>query len=432
MNDESYSVSEAARKLGVSIPTLKRMVADGELHSFTTPGGHLRVRAESIVELREGNHKRSTRPAPPSSVLTNRRERVEELGLEAQELRAKREIAKLKAEEDAEERRQQEALEAREREAELEAEAEAQKQASWRREQAEQRERREQQRQLAEFRSRWLKKAGEVLADTRFAWLAGPQRKEVLKVVEEEIRERQPDEEPCMLEVVKQTIANVGTPWYAEWQWQVKLKEATERALLGLPYGASDTERARAIAAVRKALEGLARNAEEFEIRAAITEALQPVRQAVEKRNLTQLLTLWVVWQLPWSRTESDERRIRRECVEILAELPDDISQEDAKEALEATIQVGKEKIEEREAETNRRRQKAGLIQQGLAEVASYFLRLRQEELISSEEYWDSDLIAGLRESVEETLSDELTGEESPKQVRDMVHEVIDCELEIE
>ncbi|OFV96449.1 MAG: hypothetical protein A3F68_10405 [Acidobacteria bacterium RIFCSPLOWO2_12_FULL_54_10] len=407
------------------------MAADRELQTFTTPGGHLRVRAESLEEMRDGNHKRSTRPAPPSSVLTNRREKVEELGLEAQELRAKREISKLKAEEQAEERRQQEALEASERHAEIEAEAEAQEQERWRQEQAEKRERREQERQLAQFHSGWLKKAAEVLADKNFSWLAGPQRKEVLKEVEEEIRDRQPEEEPCMLEIVTQTIVDVTAPWYAGSQWQARLKEAMGRAIRGLPYGVTDTERTRAIAAVRKALEGVAKNAEEFEIRAAIAEAVEPVRQAVEKRNLTERVTTWAVWQLPWSRTDSDERCIRRECAEILAELPDGVSEEDAKEALEETIQEAKEEIEDRKARKERKRKKASLIQYGLSEITSYLLRLRQEKVISSEEYWDSELREELTGTVRNALKEEISGEESNKEVKKLVHDIVDEELEI-
>ena len=50
---ESFSASEAASLLGVSIPTLKRMVVEGRLESFRTPGGHLRILAESVDTLRE-------------------------------------------------------------------------------------------------------------------------------------------------------------------------------------------------------------------------------------------------------------------------------------------------------------------------------------------------------------------------------------------
>ena len=99
---DSHSASEAAALLGVSIPTLKRMVAEGRLDAFRTPGGHFRITAESIEALRE---QRQTRPRPvrdASPVLQNRRERLEELTLEAQEHRARRELEKLRREEQEE------------------------------------------------------------------------------------------------------------------------------------------------------------------------------------------------------------------------------------------------------------------------------------------------------------------------------------------
>ena len=51
----------------------------------------------------------------------------------------------------------------------------------------------------------------------------------------------------------------------------------------------------------------------------AIAEAVQPVRRAIERRLLHERLITWGLGQLPWSRTEFDMARIRRECAEILA-----------------------------------------------------------------------------------------------------------------
>src|SRR5207249_702967 len=92
------------------------MVADGQLEAFRTPGGHFRIVAESIEALREqGQRPRPVRDVSP--VLHNHREHVEELTLEAQELRAKRELEKLRREQDEEEERRQAEAEARDLEA---------------------------------------------------------------------------------------------------------------------------------------------------------------------------------------------------------------------------------------------------------------------------------------------------------------------------
>src|SRR5207244_13627855 len=96
VSTDSYSASDAAATLGVSIPTLRRMVRDGTVEGFRTPGGHLRVTAQSIEAVK---NQRQSRPRPAreaSAMLQNRRECLEELTLEAQEHRARRELAKLR------------------------------------------------------------------------------------------------------------------------------------------------------------------------------------------------------------------------------------------------------------------------------------------------------------------------------------------------
>ena len=87
---------------------------------------------------------------------------------------------------------------------------------------------------------------------------------------------------------------------------------------------------------------------------------------------------------------------------------------------------------EERKAREERKRKKDSLIHQGLSEITSYLLRLRHEDIISSEEYWDSGFKKELTEAVRDALEDELSGEESAEEVRELVHETIDGELEIE
>ena len=177
--DESYSVSEAARHLGVSIPTAKRMVADGQLEAFRTPGGHLRIVAESIEALREqGQRPRPVREA--SLVLHNRRERLEELTIEAQELRAKRELEKLRREQAEEEEQRQAEAEAREREAAEQREAARLEQRRFEREQQRELDRQEAEREQAEFHSRWLGAVAQALSATEARWLSAAERKEIL------------------------------------------------------------------------------------------------------------------------------------------------------------------------------------------------------------------------------------------------------------
>ena len=73
--------------------------------------------------------------------------------------------------------------------------------------------------------------------------------------------------------------------------------------------------------------------------------------------------------QPPRGRTDRDEARVRRECVEILADLPLDVSGPAAKDALERTITEARREIEQRQAEKEQQAKKAGLVDQGVAEV---------------------------------------------------------------
>ena len=95
-------------------------------------------------------------------------------------------------------------------------------------------------------------------------------------------------------------------------------------------------------------------------MRVAAQEAIQPLCIAIEKRLLDERLIEWAIRELPyWGRTDRDEARLRRECAEILEELPIDVSEEEAKEALEPTISETCQEIEERQArKSNAKRKK--------------------------------------------------------------------------
>jgi len=425
MPSESYSVAEAARILGVSIPTLKRMSADGQLEGFRTPGGHLRIVAESIQALRE------QRPPSrqPSSVLTNRRERVEELALEAQELRAKREITKLQAEEEAEARRRQDEAETQELQAEREAEAARLRRERLKLQEARERERQEAERQLAAFRRRWLDKVTRRLSAFELRWLSAAQHKEIFAAAETEINARQPHDEPHMMEIVTRTIAALVEPFAARRQAQERRNRVVKDTLHHLPIFTTEGERARAAAAIRESLTHLPEDAEEFEIRAAAEEAVKPIRRTIEKRLLDERLITAAIRELPLGSTDRDEARLRWACAGILAELPEDVSEVEAQEALEPTVREACEEIEERQAEKRREALKASLIRYGVAEVSNCLWRLKEDEEISSEEYWDSDLRADLARAVKDELEAELIGEETTKEVSELVREIIDEEF---
>ena len=101
MSAESISVREASLITGMHPQTIKRLCDEGRLPHFKTPGGHYRFRRSDLADFTSGRNRRppAGNGSGPSSVLQNRRETVEELGLQTQELRARRDLRKLEDEE---------------------------------------------------------------------------------------------------------------------------------------------------------------------------------------------------------------------------------------------------------------------------------------------------------------------------------------------
>ncbi|HEV2380945.1 MAG TPA: helix-turn-helix domain-containing protein [Terriglobia bacterium] len=438
---DSYSVSEAATLLGVSIPTLKRMVTDGTLDGFRTPGGHLRISAASIDAIKNQRQTRARSVREASPVLQNRRERLEELNIETQEMRARRELAKLQREEQEEaERREAEAQtreeEAAQRQAEIELEQErlareeAQERRRLERERLQEQQRREAENKLAAFHQRWYDAAAEAVITAKLAWLTPSQRKELGEALEAEIDRRQPADEPRMGAIIVRSLEALVEPLRAERDAQERRQKLTKEALWSLPYSATEADKVKAAEAITEALGRLDTFADVCKMRVAAQEAVRPFRQAIEKRDLDARLINWALQSLPWSRTEGDMARIRRESAEILAEFPPDVSEPEGREALQPTVTEACTEINNRQAEKERQARKVQLVGEGLAEINTHMLELLREDEITRDEYLDSDFTRRLETAVRRGLESELTGDESTKAARKVARGIIDGELE--
>ncbi|HEV2378684.1 MAG TPA: helix-turn-helix domain-containing protein [Terriglobia bacterium] len=438
---DSYSVSEAAALLGVSIPTLKKMVTDGTLDGFRTPGGHLRITADSIDAMKSQRQMRARPVREASPVLKNRREHLEELTIQAQEHRARRELERLEREDQEEaERREAEAQareeEAEQRQAEIDLEQErlsreeAQERRRLERERLQEQQRLQAEEQLAAFRQRWYDAAAEAVMNLKHSWLTPSQRKEVVEALETEIERRQPADEPRMGALIVRSLEALLEPLRAERDSRERRQKLTNEALWSLPYSATEAEKVKATAAIREALGRFDSFADLCEMRLAAKEAVQPFRQAIERRQLEVRLIAWALGSLPWGRTEGDIARIRRESTEILAELPADVSEPECREALEPTVKEACAEISKRQAEQDRQARKARLMTDGFAEINTYMLELLREDAITREEYLDGDFTRKLETDVRHGLESELTGHETSKKVRALARKIIDKELE--
>ena len=212
-SESSYSVSEAAQELGVSPPTVRRMVQDGDLRSFRTPGGHIRVPSSSIEKFRAGADDELDPVDPPSSVLQSRRERIEELSLEAEELRAKRQLDQIRRDQAAEESERADAEDARNRRAQRERDSAAVELRRMERQQERERAQTERERIQREFFARWLRFGNDLLLRPDYRWLSASQRKTVVDAVEDESGNRDVDDEERMKEIVTQVVMVTIEPW---------------------------------------------------------------------------------------------------------------------------------------------------------------------------------------------------------------------------
>jgi excisionase family DNA binding protein len=366
MPGQSYRVSEAANLLGVSVPTLKSLVRDKKLRAFRTPGGQLRVLADSLEQVQQGPALRPAREASP--VLQNRRERVEELALEAQELRAGHEIRKLRQEDAAEARQKREERQERAREAEQEAQRLELEQQQLEIQRHERAEHARAQAALRDFRQGWFAHADKLLAAFTYAWLTLPQRKEITEALEAEIAKHSPDDERRMERIVQNSLASFVAPLEAQREIARRCGHALDRVLLKISVSATPSERVRAEALAREALRQVPFDADADELLTKAQDAIAPVSRA----------------------------------------------------------------IEDREVREKRQASKQGFIRSAFVTVSFYKSELRDQDEISQHEYSDRVLWDGINEDVRHELSQELTGDESPQEVEGLIRSIVDEAFELE
>ena len=261
------------------------------------------------------------------------------------------------------------------------------------------------------------------------SWLSVAQKKEIIDAVEMEINKRQPIDEPRMVTILVLTIAALAERYRTERQAEDSRQSVIDRARWHLAAGATEQEKASAAIAVREAVRRQPANASEAEMWTSTQEALRPINQVVEKRRQKERILAWAIAQLPWGKTELDGARVRRECAEILADLPEDIAEIEAKEALEPTVREARQGIEERQASEQRQARKAQQIEHGVAQISACLLELKNEGELTADEYYDSELWEHLTTAVRRGLEAELSGDESNKEIRELVREIIDHEM---
>lgn len=315
---EIVTASQAAEILGVDKRTVLRFARDGKLRSYRTPGGQHRFHRADVERLASGD---GNLPRPPASTLQTKREEIEGLNLEVQARRAKRELARVEAE-DAEADRHQ--TQVRLQVEQEKARSEQERKEAERQDRAERRERaareaREKKRRTWE--NEWIAGAlgtlpANVPADVKAC---------VQRSIREALADWTPDDPPDSIESIVHAAQNEALrPW--------ETKKETERAVfdaLGqLPFAIrqirfsladsplNDWE-TRAVQEARKALRALSADSSILEIRAAATEGVKKVTREYEQMQ-AQKQQREVIGYMLFSLRNDEERAAVQQALEQL------------------------------------------------------------------------------------------------------------------
>jgi excisionase family DNA binding protein len=275
MRGTAYSASEAARVLGISIPTLKKMCASGAIPSFRTPGGHLRIPADTLGYVEETKDKPERQLASAAAFKDQKRARLHS---EAKGSRMERQPERSRSDYTFE------TLESNQEMARLDrVHSDA-------------------------FRRRWLQKATAMLP----SWLKYDEQTEVVAKLDSTICRCDLEDEQKMPQILKDTIARVVSPFEVERGITKKRESIQENALWRLSARATEIERARAAGAIRNALSSLHPSASDFELRAHAEEAVRIANEGINKRISEEIARAEKEWQAKEAQFRKDREEQAR------------------------------------------------------------------------------------------------------------------------
>src|SRR5207302_1326866 len=136
------------------------------------------------------------------------------------------------------------------------------------REQQRELERQDAEREQAEFHCRWLEAAAEALSASEARRFSAAERKEIMDALEAEIERRAPNDEAIMPAIVERSHAALRESRTEARQAEKRRQNAAQCALWRLPAFTTDSEKAQASEAIRKALAALPDEARDLELRA--------------------------------------------------------------------------------------------------------------------------------------------------------------------
>jgi hypothetical protein len=229
---------------------------------------------------------------------------------------------------------------------------------------------------------------------------------------------------------LESVIQRVLSPWLAERGEKVRREKLIDQMSRELPYGATEADRLRAISSGRAALAVVPIGGTAVEVRLAIEEAIEPIKQAIIERQLRsrrdQLIESAGSWSsLGINSTPEDRSEAVAAVRSVFSDLSLQVSQREEQTLRDGAIAPIKRRIEERAAaelrKTKTERAKSGLITFAWLGVSNYL----DEESIDL----DYSQKVDLERQVRRRLGEKLTGEESQDQANEIALDIADEEL---
>lgn len=221
-------------------------------------------------------------------------------------------------------------------------------------------------------------------------------------------------------------------PLVAEFEHAGKIEEAVSSVRID---GATDDELCESQELVREALSDLPNGASNRHITEAKEKALAPISARVAERIASkeaqrrreQVLSS-VSWNLPREISDEDEKAAIAEINEALNDLPANAPQQDMEKARDQVTDEYQQEYRQRarraEKKAEQARNRADLIQYGLAQIHPYAERmLRKFDYNHGETAWSID--SRVRSEVRNTLEEELGGRESEQEVAKIVRQAM-------
>lgn len=394
---DAVPIAEAARRLGVSVRSAKRMCEAGQLPHFKTMGGQYRIFKADMETLlqnrrnvgqvsRHGNGGVQNAPVGPGAQVPTgtadvARDTAAALRANLEERKLKRELKKLDDEDAKDERQRSEVLRTQRRLARArEAEAELKQRQM------------DEEESCRKWESAWLSGASAKFPE----WLSFEQEQALTAALRSTLAQfDRSSQDESISRALGRTLDRVMAPWHAEREFSRLVEKILEWWVWGFPQGTSDAEKVFVRLVARKAAEAMPNSASEWEIRAAITRAVaQPMQQIQERLQKEAALT-----EAAWAERSAKIRALVQKGLD------------------DASRQNRDSKIEK-------------LARHGEGFVTSYVRALFDDGEIDRDALEDSEWQDGLGAQIRKEIKARFTGTESESDAERVACEIVDAALQ--